>query len=150
MWNKTLSNINVCKYVKLLHYITDYRSTLLLIQQRQCLLDYFHTPTTLVQYMPQLYLMGLIVFLFQWPQLKKVWFMHVVISMFFIVSTAPIPPVLSAVYSVDSTSITVIWNKPIEVNGALTIYTISYTVDDSSLMNVTVLFNGQQVGKIIF
>ena len=76
--------------------------------------------------------------------------MHVVISMFFIVSTAPIPPVLSAVYSVDSTSITVIWNKPIEVNGALTIYTISYTVDDSSLMNVTVLFNGQQVGKIFF
>ena len=65
--------------------------------------------------------------------------------MLLICPTAPIPPVLSAVYSIDSTSITVQWNKPIEVNGALTSYTILYTVDNSSLMNVTVLFNGQRV-----
>ena len=53
---------------------------------------------------------------------------------------------LVAVSSVNSTSIIVHWNTPTEANGALISYTILYSVDNSSLMNKTILFNRQLVG----
>jgi len=63
-------------------------------------------------------------------------------------SIAPNPPVLIAVFSVNSTSIIIQWNMPTVANGALTSYTILYSVDNSSLLNKTVLFNGQLVCRM--
>ena len=62
-------------------------------------------------------------------------------------TTAPSPPVITAVTAIDSTSIRVEWSIPANPNGMLTVYTITYNVEGGVLKTVNVPYNGKLVSK---
>ena len=57
----------------------------------------------------------------------------------------PSAPVVKDITAIDSESVHIEWYMPANTNGILSIYTISYTIDDASKISVTVLFNGYNV-----
>ena len=61
--------------------------------------------------------------------------------------TAPSPPVITAVTAIDSASIRVVWSIPTNLNGMLTIYTITYNTEGDVMRIVNVPYNGKPVSK---
>ena len=61
--------------------------------------------------------------------------------------TAPNPPVILSVTTIDSQSVHVIWNAPTQPNGVLISYTITYTIDDNSSSDFIIPFNGNTVSE---
>jgi len=66
-----------------------------------------------------------------------------------IFSTAPSPPLLTAVIAINSTSITVQWSIPTELNGVLASYTIVYNAENDPEKTVIVVFNGELVSNML-
>jgi len=62
-----------------------------------------------------------------------------------LLSLVPTAPLVKDLTVIDSVSVYVEWEIPLSTNGALTFYTISYTVDNSPVRNVIVPFNGENV-----
>ena len=62
-----------------------------------------------------------------------------------IFSVVPSAPVIKNMTVIDSTSVHVEWNIPKDANGVLTIYTISYSKENGSVISFTTPFNGQDV-----
>jgi len=64
-------------------------------------------------------------------------------------STAPSPPLLTAVTAINSTSVNVQWSIPTELNGVLATYTIVYNAENDPEKTVTVVFNGELVRSMV-
>ena len=62
-------------------------------------------------------------------------------------TTAPSPPVITAISAIDSASIRIEWSLPANPNGMLTVYTITYNVDGGVMRTVYVPYNGQPVSR---
>ena len=62
-------------------------------------------------------------------------------------ATAPSPPVITAVTAIDSASIRVVWSIPTNLNGMLTIYTITYNTEGDVMRIVNVPYNEKPVSK---
>ena len=60
----------------------------------------------------------------------------------------PSPPVINSVSDNITGVVRVYWNRPTELNGVLTYYTINYVIDDV-IMKITVDYNGEQVRMYI-
>ena len=61
--------------------------------------------------------------------------------------TVPSAPVITSVTAIDSFSVQVIWSAPIDPNGVISGYTITYNVGE--IFNaINVLFNGETVSTI--
>ena len=61
-------------------------------------------------------------------------------------SLVPSAPVLvKDITAIDSESVYIEWYMPTDTNGIVSVYTISYTVDDSPENTLVVAFNGQNV-----
>ena len=55
------------------------------------------------------------------------------------------PPVITMVTAIDFTSVRVEWNMPTNVNGMLTIYTITYNIEGGDNRTVNIPYNKQLV-----
>ena len=62
----------------------------------------------------------------------------------FLFSLAPSPPVIKQFTVIDSTSVYVEWNRPIQVYGILQYYTVTY-VTESDTKKLQTLYNGVEV-----
>ena len=62
-----------------------------------------------------------------------------------IFSVVPSAPIIKNLTVIGSRSVHVEWNIPTDVNGVLTIYTISYSEENGSVISFDVPFNGQNV-----
>ena len=62
-----------------------------------------------------------------------------------IVYLVPSAPVVKDITAIDSESVQIEWYIPTDTNGILSIYTISYTVDNGPEKSLVVQFNGQNV-----
>ena len=62
-------------------------------------------------------------------------------------SLVPSAPVVKEITAIDSGSVRIEWYIPTETNGELTIYTISYTVENGPERSLIVLFNGHNVSQ---
>ena len=60
----------------------------------------------------------------------------------------PTAPVIKNITAIDSESVRIEWNVPTEINGILTTYTISYTIESGSGRSIIVPFNGQNVSHM--
>ena len=60
-------------------------------------------------------------------------------------SLVPSAPVVKDITAIDSESVYIEWYMPTDTNGIVSVYTISYTVDDSPENTLIVAFNGQNV-----
>ena len=69
---------------------------------------------------------------------------YITIIVYLLVPTAP---AVKGITAIDSESVHIEWNIPTNINGILTNYTISYTIENGSERNVTVPFNGQNVSN---
>ena len=67
------------------------------------------------------------------------------IMLIILLYVAPTAPIIKNITVIDSGSIYVEWNIPMETNGALTIYTISFSDENGSVMSIIVPFSGQNV-----
>ena len=57
----------------------------------------------------------------------------------------PSVPVVKDITAIDSESVQIEWHIPTNTNGILSIYTISYIVDNHPKRSLIVPFNGQNV-----
>ena len=64
----------------------------------------------------------------------------------FLFSLAPSPPVIKQFTVVDSTSVYVEWNRPIQVYGILQYYTVTY-VTKSDTKKLQTSYNGVEVSR---
>ena len=65
-------------------------------------------------------------------------------------TTAPSPPVITAVTAIDATSVQVTWSMPTNPNGILTVYTITYNVEGGNSRTVNIPYSGQPVSILYF
>ena len=61
---------------------------------------------------------------------------------------APSPPVINAVTAINSTSVRVEWSIPINPNGILTVFTITYNTEESDSTTENVPYSGQLVSRL--
>ena len=62
-----------------------------------------------------------------------------------LLSLVPSAPVVKNITAIDSESVHIEWNIPTDTNGILSIYTISFTVDDGTVSSLEVPSKGQDV-----
>ena len=67
------------------------------------------------------------------------------IMLMILLYVVPTAPIIKNMTVIDSGSVYVEWNIPTETNGALTIYTISFSDENGSVMSIIVPFSGQNV-----
>ena len=60
-------------------------------------------------------------------------------------SLVPSAPVVKNITAIDTESVQIEWYMPTDTNGMLSVYTISYTVENGSERNFIVPFNKQNV-----
>ena len=60
-------------------------------------------------------------------------------------SLVPSAPIVKDITAIDSESVYIEWNMPTDTNGIVSMYTISYIVDDTAENTMIVAFNGQNV-----
>ena len=63
------------------------------------------------------------------------------------ISVVPSAPIVKDITAIDSGSVHIEWYIPKDTNGKLTMYTISYTVENGPERSLIVLFNGQNVSQ---
>ena len=62
--------------------------------------------------------------------------------------TAPNPPVILSVTTINSQSVHVIWKAPTQPNGILISYTITYSIDHGNNITNDVPYNGELVSIV--
>ena len=65
-------------------------------------------------------------------------------------TAAPSPPLINTVTAIDSTSVRVEWSIPINPNGILTFYTITYSIEIGVSTTVDVPYSGQLVRGYVY
>ena len=68
--------------------------------------------------------------------------MYLITQLFLVVPSAP---VVKDITAIDSGSVRIEWNMPTDANGELTIYTITYTIENGPGRRLIVPFNGKNV-----
>ena len=66
-------------------------------------------------------------------------------------STAPNPPIISAVTDINNSTVRVTWTRPTIPNGIITTYTIRYVTDSDGISgNMNVPYDGEEVSGFFY
>ena len=67
------------------------------------------------------------------------------------VSTAPNPPVISAIIDINNSTVRVTWTRPTMPNGIITTYIIRYVTDSDGISgNMNVPYDGEEVSDFFY